>query len=185
MDYFEAFITKHKIFINVSETRPISRLTYVRLSLNHQNVYCLQAFLYKFSIELAAEYSEELHRQPGIAVRCLTPGFVATKLSRIRPRIKNDTGWTYVPGPRSYARYSLRSLGCHCACRKFRGLHRNRKPETGIGHKSGGSTGKEAGDGWLAGVISAVFASPSSPFSVGQTGIVTTGYPSHTLMVIY
>lgn len=127
----------------------------------------------KFSVELATEYDNAEFPAHQIAVRCLTPGFVATKMSRIRATSKSDTGWTYAPVPRSYASHSLRALDCHCAC--GRAVPR---PEWTDRNKNGGK-----GSGWLAKVVSVVFDSPSSPLSAGCSGVTTTGYPSHTLMV--
>lgn len=124
-------------------------------------------------MELANEYDNAEFPAHQIAVRCLTPGFVATKMSRIRATSKSDTGWTYAPVSRSYASHSLRALDCHCAC----GRTVLRPEWTDRNNK-----GRE-GPGWLARVVSAVFDSPSSPLSAGCTGVTTTGYPSHTLMV--
>jgi len=137
---------------------------------------CAQAFIEKFSVELAAEYDEERSKNQ-IAIRCLTPGFVATKMSKIRPTSTGDTGWTYAPAPRSYANHSLRSLDCHCFC----GLKAREQARA----DRNSEYGKVDEPRWLARVVSAVFDSPSSPLSAGRSGITTTGYPSHTVMVTY
>ncbi|VVC26033.1 Hypothetical protein CINCED_3A010368 [Cinara cedri] len=145
-----------------------------------------KSFLEKFSVELAAEY-DALNGQPTycspVAVRCLTPGVVATKMTRMRP--SGDEGpLTFLPGPRAYARHSLRSLGCHCACRLIRRDERTRDDrETGTAGARGSPRDCDR-EGVLAGVLSAVFDSPSSPFSVGCAGVTTTGYLPHTLMMM-
>ncbi|XP_001947749.1 very-long-chain 3-oxoacyl-CoA reductase-B [Acyrthosiphon pisum] len=136
-----------------------------------------KAFIEKFSVELAAEYDEESAKNQ-IAVRCLTPGFVATKMSRIRPTSTGDTGWTYTPVPRSYANHSLRSLDCHCFC----GLKMRERAQTDRNVE--GEDGKTDEPGWLARMVSVVFDSPSSPLSAGRSGVTTTGYPSHTFMLM-
>lgn len=129
-------------------------------------------------MELAAEFDEGSMKHQ-IAVRCLTPGFVATKMSHMRPTSTDDTGWTYAPAPRSYANHSLRALDCHCFCGlKVRGRARTERNGEGEG-------GKVDEPGLLGRVVSAVFDSPSSPLSDGRSGVTTTGYPSHTLMVTY
>ncbi|XP_025422546.1 very-long-chain 3-oxoacyl-CoA reductase-like [Sipha flava] len=136
-----------------------------------------KAFVEKFSIELAAEYdggADGKHgtaRSPRIAVRCLAPGYVATKMSGIRPGTTGNVGWTPVPGPATYARHSLRSLGCHCGCGRIA------RRGHGIGHRRDET-------GWLANAAAAVLDSPSSPFSIGRPGIGTTGYTAHTLTVM-
>lgn len=128
----------------------------------------------KFSNDLAAEYDSGAHvnhgmeQTPRIAVRCLLPGFVSTKMSRMRPSM-------YVPGATAYVRHSLLSLGCHCGCRVARGWPERRRSD---------GTGQHGdGVGWLASASAAVFDSPSSPFSVGCPGVGTTGYTLHTVMV--
>lgn len=130
----------------------------------------LQAFVEKFSIDLATEYNDGKNGNPPlISVRCLTTGFVATKMSRFRA----GGEWSFVPRPRAYACHSLRSLGCHCGCRLVWQL--DRKPTHW--NKKGDSMG------WLARVVSTVLDSPSSPFTTGTSGITTSGYLPHTLMV--
>lgn len=138
-----------------------------------------KSFVEKLSVELATEYDEEDSTHQ-IAVRCLTPGFVATKMSQIRPTSTGDTGWTYAPVPRSYASHSLRALACHCAC--GRAVRRGSSWTDRSSEAEAGEAEEPAG--WLAAVISAVFDSPSSPLSAGRSGVTTTGYPSHTLMLM-
>ncbi|XP_026821487.1 very-long-chain 3-oxoacyl-CoA reductase-like [Rhopalosiphum maidis] len=133
-----------------------------------------KAFVEKFSVELAAEYDVADSKQQ-IGVRCLTPGFVATKMSRIRSTTTDDTSWMYAPSPQSYASHSLRALDCHCAC----GWTVQRRPRAWTDRNGG-----KAGPGLLERTVSAVFDSPSSPMSAGRSGVTTTGYPSHTLMLI-
>lgn len=127
----------------------------------------------KFSVELAAEY-DDADSTSQIAVRCLTPMFVATKMSRIRPTDTVDTSWAYAPSPRSYARHSLRALECHCAC----GRTAQRRSDSG-------RSDRNDRPGWLDLAVSAVFDSPWSPLSAGWSGVTTTGYPSHTILVTY
>lgn len=137
-------------------------------------ILCSQAFLNKLSAGLQAEYDINVKKNqhtPQIAVRCLIPGFVSTKMSRTRVG-------PFVPSASSYARNSLRSLGCHCGCRMTRRLRRNNDKTRNTGSK-------DEGAGWLAGAVTALFDSPSSPFSLGQPGVTTTGYLSHTVMVTY
>lgn len=139
----------------------------------------------KFSTELAAEYDvdkevatassndKEKSRvapPPRIAVRCLAPGFVATKMSRIRSK-----GWL-VPQPERYVRSSLRALECRCGCNPWTG-------KRGASHRT-------AATGWLTNVVSTVLDSPASPFSsvtcsaiAGDDNTIVTGYLLHTIMV--
>lgn len=142
-----------------------------------------QAFVYKFSTELAAEYARRrgadddstLPALPKpVAVRCLTTGFVATKMSRLRSM---TVGLNWIPSSTVYASRSLQSLACHCGCR----LLRNKQTARGGG--TGKTTTRDGPMAWLTGAMCAVVDSPTSPFSVGITGIVTTGYAAHTIMV--
>lgn len=105
-----------------------------------------------------------------IAIRCLTTGFVATKMSRLRA---GSSEWSFVPRPSVYARRSLRSLGCHCGCRLVRRLDR----------KSNDFIDKSNELGWLECVVSVLFDSPQSPCRLGMSEITTSGYLPHTLMV--
>lgn len=103
---------------------------------------------------------------PLIAIRCLTTGFVATKISRLRA---GSSEWSFVPRPNVYARRSLRSLGCYCGCR--------------LARRPTDWTDKGDGQGWVESAVSVLFDSPSSPCSPGTYGITTSGYLPHTLMV--
>ncbi|XP_027836471.2 uncharacterized protein LOC114119178 [Aphis gossypii] len=136
-----------------------------------------KAFMEKFSVELAAEYGEaeysEADSTSQIAVRCLTPMFVATKMSQMRPTDTTDTSWTYAPSARSYARHSLRALECHCACGR-----------TAQRRRDSGRSDRNDRPGWLDLVVSAVVDSPSSPLSAGRSGVTTAGYPSHTILAM-
>ncbi|KAE9527852.1 hypothetical protein AGLY_012676 [Aphis glycines] len=131
-----------------------------------------KAFMEKFSVELAAEY-DEADSTSQIAVRCLTPMFVATKMSRMRPTDTSDTSWTYAPSARSYARHSLRALECHCACSR-----------TTQRRRDSGRSDRNDRPSWLDLTVSAVFDSPSSPLSAGRSGVTTAGYPSHTILAM-
>lgn len=143
-----------------------------------------QAFLDKLTVDLQTEHCDVSgvgrQRCPPIDVRCLTPGIVSTKMTRVRPSGSSNTGLTLVPNAATYARHSLRSLGCHCGCRSARKLR--------YSDDSGVNPGKDRGDesvmDWLAGVASAVFISPFSPFSTGPDG-TTSGYLAHTISVTY
>lgn len=64
------------------------------------SLWCMQAYVIKFSRDLANEY-----RRKGIVVQCVTPGYVATKMSKIgRP------SWM-APDPMQYVTSALRSVG--------------------------------------------------------------------------
>uniref|UniRef100_A0A1B6L4K6 Uncharacterized protein n=2 Tax=Graphocephala atropunctata TaxID=36148 RepID=A0A1B6L4K6_9HEMI len=59
-----------------------------------------KAFVSKFSMDLASEYKKQ-----GIKVQCLTPGFVATKISMARePSLLS-------PSPEKYVQCALKSVG--------------------------------------------------------------------------
>lgn len=105
-------------------------------------------------------------------------------MSRMKPS-SDMGGMTMLPGPRTYARHSLRSLECHCACRLVR--RKERRDRANGTARSEGSLISSDYDraGLLANVLSTVFDSPSSPFSTGHTGVTTTGYLPHTIMVKY
>lgn len=141
----------------------------------------------KFSADLQVEYSENNDRDAQgwspIAVRCLTPGLIATKMTRVRPTGSSESGLTFVPSAATYVRHSLRSLGCHCGCRPARRLNRSGgSGGSGVVGASKDSIGST--EGWLASVTSAVFVSPFSPFTPGPDG-TTPGYLSHTIVVTY
>lgn len=59
-----------------------------------------KAYISKFSSDLAAEYSNR-----GIQVQCLTPGYVATKMSKIK-----KSTWM-APSPREYVQNAVRYIG--------------------------------------------------------------------------
>lgn len=60
----------------------------------------VQVFVSKFSRDLSSEY-----KRYGITVQCLTPGYVATKMSKI----KKPT-WM-APSPGKYVSSALRTVG--------------------------------------------------------------------------
>lgn len=62
--------------------------------------YILQAFIEKFSKDLACEYGKR-----GIVIQCILPGYVATKMSKI----KRST-WM-APTPDVFVEHALRSTG--------------------------------------------------------------------------
>lgn len=128
----------------------------------------------KFSVELAAEYDSTdtvlstkytrnncIYSCPRIAVRCLTPGFVATKMSKLR------SSGSMIPEPKQYVQSSLNALECRCGCNIWRA--------------------NSTQLGWLADVVSSTFNSFASPWSsVGNAAgddTTLTGYVPHTLMV--
>lgn len=59
-----------------------------------------KAYVTKFSADLAAEYGSR-----GIQVQCLVPGYVATKMSKIK-----KSTWM-APSPKKYVRSSIRHIG--------------------------------------------------------------------------
>lgn len=64
----------------------------------------MQAFVYKFSEDLALEYAPF-----GVTVQCVLPGFVATNMSRIRrPTLK-------VPTPKDFVKGQMKTLGLELA----------------------------------------------------------------------
>lgn len=81
----------------------------IRHVLNSPLLNCIswmfsKAFVYKFSEDLALEYSAH-----GITVQCVLPGFVATNMSRIkRPTLK-------APLPKDFVRGQMRTLGLELA----------------------------------------------------------------------
>lgn len=64
-----------------------------------------KAFVEKFSTDLATEY--RLH---GITVQCLLPGYVATKMSKIR-----KSTWM-APTPEDYVLHALKTTGIRDKC---------------------------------------------------------------------
>lgn len=64
-----------------------------------------KAFVEKFSTDLATEY--RLH---GITVQCLLPGYVATKMSKIR-----KSTWM-APTPEDYVSHALKTTGIRDKC---------------------------------------------------------------------
>lgn len=90
------FDRKRGIVINISSTTaliPSPLLT----------VYgATKAYVDKFSADLAAEYSRH-----GIIVQCILPGFVATKMSKIR-----SSTWM-APSPDKFVSHAIRTIGVH------------------------------------------------------------------------
>lgn len=85
---------KRGVIINVSSTAaqiPSPLLTVYGAS---------KAYIQKFSIDLATEYNKF-----GIVVQCLLPGYVATKMSKIR-----KSTWM-APTPEDYVRCAIKSTG--------------------------------------------------------------------------
>jgi NAD(P)-dependent dehydrogenase (short-subunit alcohol dehydrogenase family) len=62
--------------------------------------YVLQAFVEKFSKDLACEYGK-----CGIVIQCIMPGYVATNMSKIR-----RTTWM-APAPHVFVRSALSTIG--------------------------------------------------------------------------
>ena len=62
--------------------------------------FCFKVFVSKFSRDLGTEYKKH-----GIIVQCLLPGYVATKMSKI----KNPT-WM-APSPSTYVKCALKTVG--------------------------------------------------------------------------
>lgn len=61
-----------------------------------------KAFVEKFSIDLATEYGSK-----GLTIQCLLPGYVATKMSKIRTE-------TYLaPSPKTFVEEAIKTLGVH------------------------------------------------------------------------
>lgn len=61
-----------------------------------------KAYIEKFSVDLSDEYSKH-----NIVIQCVSPGFVATKMSKIR-----RSTWM-APTPETFVRKALRTIGVH------------------------------------------------------------------------
>jgi 17beta-estradiol 17-dehydrogenase / very-long-chain 3-oxoacyl-CoA reductase len=68
---------------------------------NHDNLFILQAFVDKFSCDLAAECCSD-----GIVVQSILPGYVATKLPGLSGKSSLD-----VPTAEAYVVASINSIG--------------------------------------------------------------------------
>ncbi|XP_014096419.3 very-long-chain 3-oxoacyl-CoA reductase [Bactrocera oleae] len=91
---------KKGLIINVSSTTssiPASLLT----------IYSgTKAFVDKFSEDLQTEY-----RASGIRVQCIKPGYVSTKMSKLRPSLSSPTPDTYVASALSMLGYATTTTG--------------------------------------------------------------------------
>ncbi|GJQ86719.1 hypothetical protein Trydic_g14789 [Trypoxylus dichotomus] len=61
-----------------------------------------KAFVEKFSVDLAVEYESK-----GITIQCVLPGYVATKMSKIR------RGTWMAPTPKTFVEEAIKTLGVH------------------------------------------------------------------------
>lgn len=61
-----------------------------------------KAFVEKFSVDLAVEYESK-----GLTIQCVLPGYVATKMSKIR------RGTWMSPTPKDFVAEAIKTLGVH------------------------------------------------------------------------